>query len=380
MKIIFALLALILVVFSGYHLSFRQVKSRLHLTGIEFIFLGILLGPQFINLLDKHTCQGLAPLMGLVSGWIGLLYGFQFEISKIKRFNPSYIVALHLDVVLSFAVVFGAVWFLFPFLFPQIGPRGYLIPLILGVTAVCSSQTGISLMAEKFRQYSHRKIAPMVRLLQFIAGTNGLLALLLLCPAFKIDFLHGIVAGLILVVLFLLLLPTGTPAEEKMLILMGMSAITAGIGLAFGFSPLLANFMIGFLLANIMPNKAGLFEILTKVEKPFYLLILVFLGAAWQFNAWWPFLAGFLYWVLRLIGKLLGGYVFKVVNRNDRLPGFGMGLLEQGGLAPALLFDCTLNFPLAGPFMIGIVMTAVICNELSGPYFLRRLLIKTDAR
>jgi len=50
MKIIFALLIIVFLAFSGYHLTFRGFKLPLfarefYLTGTEFLFLGLLLGP-----------------------------------------------------------------------------------------------------------------------------------------------------------------------------------------------------------------------------------------------------------------------------------------------------------------------------------------------
>jgi hypothetical protein len=62
MKIIFALLIIILLAFSGYHISFKRLRLPLfarefHLTGTEFLFLGLLMGPLFFNLLDAPTLQ-----------------------------------------------------------------------------------------------------------------------------------------------------------------------------------------------------------------------------------------------------------------------------------------------------------------------------------
>lgn len=114
MKIIFALLLIIFLAFSGYHLSFRNFKLPLfarhfYMRGIEFLFLGLLLGPQYLNLIDSKAQDGLAPLAALVLGWIGLLYGFQFEIKKLRRFPLEYAAAANLQGGLTlFLVLFGA--------------------------------------------------------------------------------------------------------------------------------------------------------------------------------------------------------------------------------------------------------------------------------
>ena len=94
MKVTFALLIIIFLAFSGYHLTFRHFRLPLfarifYLTGTEFLVLGLLLGPQFLNLMDPETQKGLAPLTALLLGWIGLLFGFQFEIKKLRRVPPG---------------------------------------------------------------------------------------------------------------------------------------------------------------------------------------------------------------------------------------------------------------------------------------------------
>jgi len=75
MKLFFAFLLIVFLAFSGYHLTFRGFRlplfaRKFYLTGIEFLFLGFLLGPQFFNLLDSATCRGLEPLSVLLLGLI----------------------------------------------------------------------------------------------------------------------------------------------------------------------------------------------------------------------------------------------------------------------------------------------------------------------
>ena len=122
MKIFAALLIIIFLTFSGYHLSFRSFKlplfaRKFYLTGTEYIFLGLLLGPFFLNLLDEKTISSLEPLTALLLGWIGLLCGFQFEIMEIKRFSKTYLGAAITESVVTFLVVASAAYFLIPLWF-----------------------------------------------------------------------------------------------------------------------------------------------------------------------------------------------------------------------------------------------------------------------
>ena len=122
MKIFLALLLISFIALSGYHFTFRGVRMpfisrKLYFTGTEFLFLGILLGPVFLNILDKQTIEGLAPIKSLILGWIGLLFGFQFEIQKLQRFPVHYFQATLIECILTLGIVFAFVCLIFPLFF-----------------------------------------------------------------------------------------------------------------------------------------------------------------------------------------------------------------------------------------------------------------------
>ena len=59
MKIVFALLIVIMLCFSGYHLTFRGLKlpiiaRKLQLTGTEFLFLGLFPKPAAFVMREKN--------------------------------------------------------------------------------------------------------------------------------------------------------------------------------------------------------------------------------------------------------------------------------------------------------------------------------------
>ncbi|MBS3755821.1 MAG: hypothetical protein KGY56_09010 [Desulfobacterales bacterium] len=74
MKLFIALSLVIAAAFGGYHLSFRRIAgrrsrfSRLHLIGLEFLIIGLILGPGFPSILDETTIAELAPFSGLALG------------------------------------------------------------------------------------------------------------------------------------------------------------------------------------------------------------------------------------------------------------------------------------------------------------------------
>ena len=392
MKIIFALLIIIFLAFSGYHLTFRRVQlpiiaRRFYLTGTEFLFLGLLLGPAFLNLLDETTQKGLIPLSSLILGWIGMLYGFQFEFRKIKKFPLEYLIAAHVQSILTMSIVFILLIFFFPIVFHLTEPVEISRVLIFSAVAACSAQTGIALVASKFSAENRH----IIHLLRYISSMDGGIAMVVFTLAYiyttlapEASLLWEPVRGLILVfsvsmvmlLLFLLLLSRRLPENELILTVIGMAILTSGTASAFSFSPLVTHFIIGLCLVNFSREKERIYSILVSIEKPAYILILVFLGAIWQFNSGQIFAGALIYCFFRFTGKIVSGYLISRLFREIHSPTttIGFGLLEQGGLPLAMILDFSMNCP-DMPWLTSMIIIAVIFNDFISLPFLKKLII-----
>lgn len=394
MKIFFALLLITFVALNGYHLTFRGVKMpffsrKLYFTGTEFIFLGILLGPVFFNLLDQDTIAGLEPIKALVLGWIGLLFGFQFEISKLKRFPAHFFQATLVDVVITFVLILLFVYFVLP-LFTDIS-FNQLIPVSLTLSAVaaCSAQTGIALFAKDFPLSINKD---SIRLLRYMTSINSAIALMIFGVAYIFKtpiFFHtilisklligpaiGIMAAMGLLFIYIFFLSQKLGESELALVIIGMAILTSATAMIHNFSPLLTNFFFGFILVNISTGKERIFNILSSIEKPLYLLLLVFLGSALHdFSIWILFFAiGSCFF--RMLGKLSGGVIISMVipKVSSKSRNLGFGLLEQGGLPLAIVFDFQHGF--AGcptDAVLSIALVGIILNDFISPNFINRL-------
>jgi len=394
MKIIFALLIIVFLAFSGYHLTFRSFKLPLfarefYLTGTEFLFLGLLLGPQFSNLLDTETLKGLEPVGALLLGWIGLLFGFQFEIARLRRFPLDFFKAAILESLLTFALVFLGVYYALP-LFSDISEvKRIALSLTLSAAAACTAQTGLALLTPDFVD-QHRKT---IGLLRYVSSIDGLSALLIFGMVFFFrrpsitgfswigDLALGTVFILIisigLVFLYIVFIASHRDESELALVIIAMAVLTSGVASILHFSPLVANFFVGFCLVNLCRQKERLFKILVGVEKPVYLLLLVFLGAYWKLDSMWLIVLAAVYCLYRFTGKLFGG--FMVARLSPELssypPHLGFGLLAQGGLPLAILFDFQQGISCdIGTSVVSLALLAVIYNEFLSPYMLVRLL------
>ncbi len=390
MKIILAFLLVIFLVFVGYHLSFRRLKvplfaRRLYLTGMEFLFIGLALGPQFANILDKETSDGLAPLSALVLGWIGMLFGFQFEIASLRRFPGIYFIAGFLESFITLVIVFTGVYLMLPFAFNVSGGARAAAALVVAAAAACTAQTGLALIPASRTAASHA----IIKFLRYLSSIDGLVSMLALVPvylfflrfghradsAFGLGFGYNILIGAVifvsLITLYSLFLSQRREENELALIIIGMVIFISGFSWVVNFSPLLSNFFMGICLVNLTSDKEKIFNTLVSIEKPVYLMLLIFLGSIWQLDQLSAIAAAGVYFLLRFTGKTTGGFVAALVARGREgwHPGLGWGLMGQGGLPLAILYDFHLGSGLAditGP-VVGIILIAIIFSDLLSP-------------
>lgn len=395
MKIFLALLIIILVVFGGYHLTFRQFKIPLfartfYLSGLEFILLGVLLGPLFFNVLDENSIRGLEPLMALLLAWVGMLFGFQFEISILRRFPISQLLAAIGEGLVTMVLVFAGIYLTLG-LFPEIPKNMKIIySLALGAGAACTAQTGLALVASA-HPIVNRDSLNLIRYISSIGGAGALIMYGFVFlfhpePTSSVSFFYRIaievgktiVACIGLLILYTLFLTKWRRSEELHLIIIGMAVLSSGMASVLNLSPLLLNFFMGFWLVNLSLEKERIFKFLISVEKPVYLMILVFLGAYFKLDSAWPLILAVSYIVFRSVGKFSGWFLVLALKPDSKKhsPKLGLALIDQGGLPLAILLDLLLGF--RGEFTLIVVSTAIVAivfNDIIGIYFQKRLFV-----
>ncbi|MBW1990128.1 MAG: hypothetical protein JRI97_11380 [Deltaproteobacteria bacterium] len=396
MKLVFALVFVLILVFAGYRFSFRRLSiphlSGLRLTGTEFLFLGLLLGPGFAGLLDEPTLRGLNPLVGMVLGWVGLLFGFQFEIGKLRRFPREFPLAALLVSGITLAVVGAAAYLGLGFLVETRPGMQAAAALAMAGAAAASAQTGLALA--RLPELSPRR-HHMVTVLRYISGVDGLAAVFALSLAFLFqpDILHQglphprpsgmiLVSTLSLIFAFTLLLNRRQPTDEMLMIVLAMTLLLGGLASVACFSPLVMNFLAGVWLVNASRHKERIYQFVERMEKPFYLLLLIFLGASWKLATPWIFAGAAVYFVLRASARVAGAALAQKIlsGLSGMPPVLGLGLLEQGGLAMALMLEFDRAFP--GPAAhaaVSLVLVAAVATDLVHPLFLKALAHRSAA-
>ncbi|MFW5909073.1 MAG: hypothetical protein ACOCR8_05495 [Desulfosalsimonas sp.] len=394
MKVFFAFFLVSIAAFGGYHLSFRRISGSsrfvwLHLTGLEFLVIGLLLGPGFLNVLDAPTVRSLEPFSALALGWIGLLLGFQFEISQLRRFPPAFFLASLMESAVTVLFSFLFLYFMLPVFIPVSGNLHLVTSLALSAAAACTAQSVLALV---FPGRPGGRVSRSLRLLRYIGSLDGLVPMLILVFIFFVRsrqvtagiletvLLPGAVLAAVFVI-YVFFLTQRRDIDELALVIIGMTVLTSGAAAMAGFSSLLSNFFMGLCLVNITMEKEKIFHLLASIEKPVYLVLLIFLGAGWHLPDLWIALPAAAYWLVRIFGKIAGGMA--AVSSLPALHGYprilGLGLIEQGGLAVAILFEFQQRFSgQETSYAVGFALVAIVMAQLASPYFASLVLKRSD--
>jgi Kef-type K+ transport system membrane component KefB len=396
-KVILGAALVIFIALLGSRRTFTKIKlpllSHVYLTGTEYIIIGILLGNHMIGLLDSGSIKGLSPLLHLVLGWIGLMFGSQLEIRQISRFPKQYFLLAILQATFTLLACFIPFLLLMKLAGASSTELAILGALTISAIAIPTAQSSLALIQKDLGLRGNR----LLEMLSYVAGLDALVGLVFFGIIFCFARTHTILGTPYLVTLYYVAASIGLgivmgsvlhlltwircSQEELLLYTLGTVLFFSGIASFLGISPLFVTLVGGFVTANVRGAKVRILRALTMLEKPFYITMLILGGAMLgpPSTGWAAFfILTATYVGLRMVGKSLGGFVSSRVFRKPiTMPSaVGLGLISQGGIAVAMIvsFHEAFASDMANTILM-IVLAAIVVNELIGP-FLARFVIK----
>ncbi len=396
-QVVIGFALLVVIALFGYRRSFTRLHIPLgaryiYLTGTEFILVGVALGGQLMGLLDASAIRSLSPLFSLCLGFVGLIFGVQLDVSKLRRFPWRHSIMVLVQALVTMALVFFPCWALMRHVF---GPEGHVQALgafVLAATASCTGLTTLSLLSNDLGLGR----TPFVDLLRYIASLDSVVGLVGLGVAFALmhtdaeigghvgagllAILGSAVMGLLGGLLLHLVTERHCSDEELTVFVMGVVFLTSGLAAFFKLSPLFVCMVAGAFVANLRGARDRIFFQLSRLEHPFYVVMLILAGAMWNVSTHWVWIFAAVYLLLRVAGKVLGGYLaVRAVGEPIRSPGrLGLALLSQGGMAVAMVINFKQIYPTGtSGLVVTAVLSAVIVNELLSPTLIRSLLVRT---
>jgi len=129
--------------------------------------------------------------------------------------------------------------------------------------------------------------------------------------------------------------------EKIMALTLGIILLVIGTSVKFNMDLILSTMTLGFVLANLVPEKSDeLFGLMRGFSAPIYILFFVFVGARLVIGdmPWWLWMIVGLYVFFRSAGKMVGSYLAaKLTGAAPSVRNYlGMGIFAQGGVAVGL--------------------------------------------
>ncbi len=387
------ILFLLLVVGAAYLLA-NVVVGRLQrrflvLSGVEYIALGVLLGPSAALFPMFEDLTGTLPVVALATGWIGLLRGMELSRSSLRAApRGTKRLAVGDSILTGGAVAAGAYGVLMS------GWLGSYAEVDVGLAAAClgcgaaTRSTGsITVILNRYRVSG--PTASLLRSSAKLGDAVAFFAFGMVFASFHED-VHGapvvldgwlwaalsLALGAALGLLFRPFLGADDSENSRFLALVGTITFASGAGWFLSLSPLFINLILGAVLVNTTDKGAPIRETLQTTERPMSIVLMIFVGILWKAPPPDVFLALL---AVILTGRFVGKWVASRIAaaggllRHDLYRGqlgHGNGAIVMS-IGAALVFQ---NRPLLDA-AISAVLVSFILHNIVAPRALRALLV-----
>jgi Kef-type K+ transport system membrane component KefB len=167
----------------------------------------------------------------------------------------------------------------------------------------------------------------------------------------------------------------GEPTQAEAL---GGILLCGGFALLFDVSFLLAAMTMGLVVANFARHHRLPLRAIEGIEWPFMVLFFVLSGASLELSQLGTSAAlTAAYVVLRVFGRVVGGWLGSVLAGDMRPRTVGVALLPQAGIAIGMALVVSQRLPEIGPAILTATIAGTIVFEIAGPVLTRIVLEKS---
>jgi hypothetical protein len=254
----------------------------------------------------------------------------------------------------------------------------------LGSTASCTAQSALGIVGKNYKIENRR----LLDLMRYISGIDGVYALVFFAMALGILpggeaapfnlatslkwFFSSIAMGIIPALILISLSRVRFSPQEFLVFLIGTVMFCGGLSHQIHYSPLIAGLVCGVVTANFCRHHLRALSEVLHAEKSIYIILLLLLGANWNFKFDFSLLAAGIYFLVRVLGKLTGTFAAsRIFKPGYHVPSaLGLGLLSDGGLSIAVIINFKLLYPAIGDTLITVIIISVFINEFLSPWLI----------
>ena len=383
------LMSLLGLAFVGsYFVEGRALEGVGLPSGVEWVLLGVLLGPAALGIVRPAALEELSPLVHVAIGWLGFGIGLDFAHANGRRATGvEFCVGLASSLV-PFALASIATWLVVR-RYAEISREDSLV-IALGVGALSSETTRHAVRWARARYGADGPLSDFLASISDVEDIVPIVALAFLASGVR-ELDHGairfdtggltLLAGALLGGIGAALLGDELDAREAWSTLLGLGLLGTGIAIRLGVAAVALGFASGLVLAFASPLRDSLRALVAPSERPVLLPAFVLAGASLRFACPpWVYAVAALAVAARFVGKLLVGSVLWRFAPVARPAGaaLGTGLLSAGVLTTSTALTLALRHPgVLGNAALLVAFSQLVVGELVGPVAVRALLART---
>lgn len=379
---------LVLSYLGSFLVGGRTIRGAGLPSGIEYVALGFVLGPQALDLVGGDMLASFEPVVQVALGWLAFAVGLDFGYAGDRRARAGNVALATFSALFTGAAVAATTWLVIQ-RFHVGANRTEQIILAGGVGVACSETTRHAVRWVLERHGAH---GPLAERLNEIAHADDLLPLLAvavlfaLAPTTRIPMKMPLLdwpaitvgLGILLGAGAALLVRSELKLDETWAVLFGVSLIAIGTTARLGLSTLTASFFAGLAASLLSKHGNDLRAMVAPTERPVLLPALLLAGAHLSFhdNPRLPWIAVVAI-ATRLAAKIVVGWVLAATSKSARKAGglVGLTLVSSGALAISVGLAFALRFPgTLGDTVLVVAALSATVGEFVGPARLRNAL------
>ncbi|MCK4916689.1 MAG: cation:proton antiporter [Candidatus Omnitrophica bacterium] len=382
-------LSLAIVFILGFFSAHFIKKIKLP-TITAYVVLGLIISPDFLNIISKEFLATSEFFSDIVLGMIAFSLGEAFSFKSIKRVGKA-VASISLSAsILPWLIVTVVVWLVFH--------QPLYIALILGAIAAATDPATTVIVSQEYKSKGE-----FTDTLLGVVAIDDVWALIVFGLSLSLakSFANGngdsiyiwkdllkagveiggsFVLGIGIAWIFNKFAYLINSSKERLIYMLGFLSLVIGLSIMLNFSILLSCMFFGTILVNGNKSSFEFFDSLREVDSPLYLIFFVLAGASLKISVLGGAIfltVGFI--IFRIFGKIIGAYFgAKIIGASSSIKKYmGWALIPQAGvaLACALIAKNEIGGEM-GDKILTITIASTVFFEILGPWITKLALVK----
>ncbi|MCM1992004.1 cation:proton antiporter [Oceanirhabdus seepicola] len=366
-----------------------RIVSKFKLPEVTgYLLGGVLIGGSFLNIIPHDIVGQLSIISEVALGFIAFSIGSELKISHIKKVGKGI-------VIITLCEALGAV-ILVTLAMMTLGGKDLSFSIVIGAIAAATAPAATLMV---IRQYKAK--GPVVNTLLPIVAMDDAVGIIVFGVSITVakglssiggevtlynmlfepimEIVLAVVIGIGIGIILAFISKSAKGGDQLLALTIGVVFISVGISSHFNVSPLLLCMAIGTTVSNIMPNSKRTLDVVDRFTPPIFIAFFTFAGAELDLSVLLTVgLAGAIYIVVRVIGKVLGAGIGARIAKSPKTVQqyLGLTLVPQAGVAIGLAMAAQEALPNHGMEIRAIILGATVVYEMAGPLLTKMALTK----